>query len=108
MKKGCFIIPKQFHATCRKGGEYNPTPLSSNPRGAPASRHQHHLFKLEKADDGKDVLVNEEDLPSLKEHFEQLHTNLSWENKSGKEGSYLDLWVMIVDGKIDILLLSQQ
>ena len=52
-------------------------------------------------DDGKDVLVNEEDLPSLKEHFEQLHTNLSWEIKSGKEGSYLDLWVMIVDGKIE-------
>jgi hypothetical protein len=53
-------------------------------------------------DDGLDILTNgEEDLPILKEHFDNLHPNLKWEFNQGKEGAYLDLWVMIRDGRIN-------
>jgi hypothetical protein len=49
-----------------------------------------------------DILPNgEEDLPTLKQHFNDLHTNLEWEFNQGREGAYLDLWVMIKDGKIE-------
>ena len=30
-----------------------------------------------------------------------LHPNLNWEVRSGKEGQHLDLWVMLIDGKIE-------
>ena len=53
-------------------------------------------------DDGADWLVNgEEDIPTLKEHFDQLHENLKWEFKTGREGSYLDLWLMIINGRVE-------
>ena len=59
-------------------------------------------------DDGLDILINgEEDLPILKEHFDNLHPNLKWEFNQGKEGAYLDLWVMIRDGRIETRIFTK-
>jgi hypothetical protein len=53
-------------------------------------------------DDGLDILPGgEEDLSALVQHFNSLHPNLEWEFKHGKEGAYLDLLVMLKDGKIE-------
>ena len=52
-------------------------------------------------DNGLDILPGgEKDLPALVQHFNSLHPNLDWEFKHGKEGAYLDLLVMLKDGKI--------
>ena len=58
-------------------------------------------------DDGLDVLKDAADLPRLKEHFNNLHPNLSWEINSGREGPYLDLWVMIKNGKIETRIFAK-
>ena len=59
-------------------------------------------------DDGLDVLPGgEADLPALVQHFSTLHTNLDWEFKSGKDGAYLDLWVMLKDGKIETKIFTK-
>ena len=58
-------------------------------------------------DDGLDVLKDAADLPRLKEHFNNLHPNLSWEINSGREGPYLDLWVMIKEGKIETRIFAK-
>ena len=53
-------------------------------------------------DDGLDVLLRgERDLPQFQTHLNNLHPNLTFETKSGKEGPYLDLWIMLKDGKIE-------
>ena len=39
-------------------------------------------------DDGLDIVPNgETDFPALMQHFNNLHPNLSWDFKSGKEGA---------------------
>ena len=59
-------------------------------------------------DDGLDILPRgEQDLPALKQHFNQLHPNLEWEFTQGKEGSYLDLWVMLKDGKVETRIFNK-
>ena len=59
-------------------------------------------------DDGLDILPGgEEDLPALVQHFNSLHQNLSWEFNHGKEGAYLDLWVMLKDGKIQTKIFTK-
>ena len=51
-------------------------------------------------DDGLDVLMNgEQDLQTFQNHLNNLHPN--WTVKSGREGGYLDLWLMIENGKIE-------
>ena len=53
-------------------------------------------------DDGLDVLLNgEQDLQALHDHMNSLHPNLTWTVKCGREGGYLDLWLMIENGKIE-------
>ena len=53
-------------------------------------------------DDGLDVLMNgEQDLQTFQNHLNNLHPNLTWTVKSGREGGYLDLWLMIENGKIE-------
>ena len=37
----------------------------------------------------------------LKDHLNNLHTNLTWTVECGREGGYLDLWLMIENGKIE-------
>jgi hypothetical protein len=59
-------------------------------------------------DDGLDILPGgENDLPSLVQHFNNLHPNLEWEFNHGKEGSYLDLWVMLKDGRIETKIFTK-
>ena len=44
-------------------------------------------------DDGLDVLLNgEQDIGTFQEHLNNLHQNLQWTVKCGRE--YLDLWLM--------------
>ena len=51
-------------------------------------------------DDGLDILVNGEmDLQQYKDHLNNLHPNLTFDIRSGKEGQYLDLWIVLKDGK---------
>ena len=54
-------------------------------------------------DDGLDILLNgeEEEIRRLKEHMDSLHPNLSWTMEYGKEGGYLDLWLMLENGRIE-------
>ena len=53
-------------------------------------------------DDGLDVLEKgEKDLRKFENHLENLHENLSFDVRSGKEGEYLDLWLMLKEGKIE-------
>ena len=51
-------------------------------------------------DDGLDILLNgeEDGIRRLKEHMNNLHPNLSWTMEYGKEGGYLDLWLMLEKG----------
>ena len=46
-------------------------------------------------------LKQEEDLQQFKDHLESIHDNLSFDLRSGKEGEYLDLWLMLKDGSIE-------
>ena len=50
-----------------------------------------------------DILLNgeEDEIRRLKEHMNNLHPNLSWTMEYGKEGGYLDLWLMLEKGKIE-------
>ena len=53
-------------------------------------------------DDGLDVLLNgEQDLDAFVEHLNGLHQNPQWTVKCGHEGGYLDLWLMIENGRIE-------
>jgi hypothetical protein len=53
-------------------------------------------------DDGLDVLLNgEQDLAAFDEHINGLHQNLQWTVNCGCEGGYLDLWLMIENGRIE-------
>ena len=53
-------------------------------------------------DDGLDWLRNgEQEIRILKDHLNNLHPNLSWTLSHGKEGGYLDLWLMIENGRIE-------
>ena len=53
-------------------------------------------------DDGLYILKNgARDLKQFEDHLNNLHPNLTFETRSGKEGPYLDLWIMIKDGKIE-------
>ena len=58
------------------------------------------LFSLYR-DDGLDILKNGKvDKPALQQHMDSLHSNLTWNLNVEKEGGYLDLFLMIKDGKI--------
>ena len=60
------------------------------------------------SDDGLDILPGgENDLPSLVQHFNNLHPNLEWEFNHGKEGAYLDLWVMLKNGRIETKIFTK-
>ena len=52
-------------------------------------------------DDMFDVLKQQEDLQQFKDHLESIHDNLTFDVRSGKEGEYLDLWLMLKDGSIE-------
>ena len=53
-------------------------------------------------DDGWDVLLNgDQDKRILEDHLNNLHTNLTWTLECVKEGGYLDLWLMIENGRIE-------
>ena len=53
-------------------------------------------------DDGLDVLLNgDDDLQLLEDHLNNIHPNLTWTLGHGREGGYLDLWLMIENGKIE-------
>ena len=52
-------------------------------------------------DDALDILLNgEQDLEAFKNHLNNLHPNLTWTVECGTEGGYLDIWLMIENGKI--------
>jgi hypothetical protein len=53
-------------------------------------------------DDGMDVLMNgEDDLQQMEGHLNNLHPNLTWTLGHGREGGYLDLWLMLENGRIE-------
>ena len=53
-------------------------------------------------DDACDILLNEaQEKRILQEQLNSLHQNLNWTIECGKEGGYLDLWLMLEDGKIE-------
>ena len=52
-------------------------------------------------DDGLDILCNKDDLNQYTNHLTALHPNLTFTTRSGTEGEYLDLWLMIKNGKIE-------
>ena len=57
-----------------------------------------HLYR----DDGIDVVLNgDEDKRRLEDHLNNLHPNLTWTVEIAKEGGYLDLWLMIEEGRIE-------
>ena len=59
-------------------------------------------------DDAFDSLPNgEEDLAGLIEHYDSLHRNIDWEFNHGKEGAFLDLWVMIKEGRIETRIFTK-
>ena len=65
------------------------------------------LFFTIYRDDGLDILMNgEEEIRIMKEHMNNLHPNLSWTMEFGKEGGYLDLWLMVENDKIEWKSLS--
>ena len=43
----------------------------------------------------------EQDLQEFQDHLNNLHPNLTWTVKCGREGGYLDLWIMIENGKLE-------
>ena len=59
------------------------------------------LFSIYR-DDSWDILrrgiIDEQE---YKTHMDSLHRNLRWDITVAKEGPYLDLWLMIKDGKIE-------
>ena len=64
----------------------------------PVETHHFSIYR----DDGLDILPHgEEDLPTLKQHFNDLHTNLKW------EFTHLDLWVMIKYGMIETRIFTE-
>ena len=53
-------------------------------------------------DDSIDILVNGVEEKRILEHqMASLHENLTWTVTCGKEGGYLDLWLMLKDGYIE-------
>ena len=53
-------------------------------------------------DDGLDMLLSgEEELEQLKTQLNSLHPNITWTVELVKEGGYLDLWLMLENGKIE-------
>ena len=53
-------------------------------------------------DDACDILLNgAQEKRILQEQLNSLHQNLNWTVECGKEGGYLDLWLMLEDGKIE-------
>ena len=50
-------------------------------------------------DDTLDLLHSEDNLEVYKQHLATLHPNLEFVTRSGKEGEYLDLWLMVKDKK---------
>ena len=53
-------------------------------------------------DDSLDNMSNDDqEKQRLKDHLNNLHPNLTWTVDFAKEGGYLDLWLMIEDGKIE-------
>ena len=57
---------------------------------------------------GLDILRwGEKDLPEHVQHFNSPHPNLVWEFKYEKEGAYLDLLVMLKDGKMETKICIQ-
>ena len=49
----------------------------------------------------RDASASKNDLEEYKEHLTTLHPNLTFETRSGKEGEYLDLYLMIKNGTIE-------
>ena len=65
------------------------------------------LFSIYR-DDGLNILKNGKvDQPALQQHMESLHPNLTWDLNVEKEGGYLDLFLMIKDGKIEFKLFTK-
>ena len=57
-------------------------------------------------DDAKDYLLKgDRQKQMLLDHLNNLHPNLTWTVECAKEGGYLDLWLMIENGKISKKLL---
>ena len=57
-----------------------------------------HLYR----DDAIDFLENgDQEKRILEDHLNNLHENLTWTVDCVKEGGYLDLWLMLEDGKIE-------
>ena len=53
-------------------------------------------------DDAVDILLNgQQELRIFQDHLDNLHPNLKWTIKSGPEGGYLDLWLMLENGRIE-------
>ena len=53
-------------------------------------------------DDGWDILTNgPQERRILEDHLDSLHPNLTWTVECAKEGGYLDLWLMIENGRIE-------
>ena len=49
-----------------------------------------------------DILQNgDQEKRILKDHLNNLHPNLTWTVECGREGGYLDLWLMLENGKIE-------
>ena len=49
-------------------------------------------------DDGLDIIINgARDIDAFKEHMNNLHPNIQFDIRHGKEGEYLDLWLMLRD-----------
>ena len=57
-----------------------------------------HLYR----DDGIDIILSgDQDKERLVNHLNNLHPNLTWTVDIAKEGGYLDLWLMIEEGRIE-------
>ena len=70
----------------------------------PVEKLQFSIYR----DDGLDILLNgEDDLPTLKEHFNNLQPNLEWDFTHCKERAYLDLGIMIKEGKIETRIFAK-
>ena len=53
-------------------------------------------------DDGLDILKRGmEDQQAYQEHLDGLHPNLSWDLNCAKEGGYLDLFIMLKEGRVE-------
>ena len=53
-------------------------------------------------DDGRDILTRGmEDQEAYQNHLDSLHPNLTWDLTCTTEGGYLDLFLMIKDGKVE-------